>query len=169
MAQSGSQPQPQRLAYRRSLHRTIWSDVRASSPHASNLIVGAVVGSQIEPVRASQGTPRKAPRAVKIRSTSVPEHPRAPRSCPRSVSGASWGVPGAPRGTKRVPEVAPGHQKERLGASGSAPRRRKWRLRHTRDEKRRASGARLAREASSERCSLEFSRFCMFLPSLQTL
>ena len=32
LAHSGCQRQPQRLAYRRSLHHTIWNDVRASSP-----------------------------------------------------------------------------------------------------------------------------------------
>ena len=47
-------------------------------PIDASCIAPSVVGSQIEPVRASQGTPGKAPKAVRIESTSVPEHPRAP-------------------------------------------------------------------------------------------
>ena len=131
-------------------------------------IVGAVDGSQIEPARASQGV-QTSPIKPDGASLERHWHSRTPRGRPRSVSGASWGVPECPRSTKRVPEVATGHEKERPGASGSVPRQRKSRLSRTRDGKHRAFLARLARKASSERCSLEFLRFCMFLPRLRTL
>ena len=79
------------------------------------LIVGAVVGSQNEPARASKGDPGKAPRAVKIESKSIPDLVgtpygilKAPRSCPKSVSGASWGVPSTPQQHQEGPQGRPG-------------------------------------------------------------
>ena len=43
LAEYACQRLPQRLAYRRSLHRTIWNDLLASSPHASILVIIIII------------------------------------------------------------------------------------------------------------------------------
>ena len=147
------------------------------SSYIDRLIVGAVVGSQNEPARSSwEGAPGKAPRAVKIETKSFSDLLRTPygtqerlKAVPMASRARLGASPASPRSTQMIPEVALVALKGAPRSFGSVPRRRKWRLRHTRDEKRRAFGARLARKASSERWSLEFSRFCTFLPRLRTL
>ena len=79
------------------------------------LIVGAVDGKQMEPVRASQGV-QTSPIKPDGASLERHWHPRTARGRPRSISGASDSVPGTPQQHQEGPRGRPGARK---GAPGS--------------------------------------------------
>ena len=92
---------------------------------------------------------------------------------PEGVSGASWeylgASPACPGSARGVPESAPGRQKERPGALGSALRRLKSTPSRCHERKNRVFLARRVRKALPKQFFIDFPQFSVFLQSLRTL
>ena len=107
------------------------------------------------------------PKSIQNRSQDPLGTHRGVQKRPEGVSGASWerlgASPARPGSAQGVLKGAPGRQKGRPGALGSALRRPKSTPSRVRERKNRVFLARRVREASSERFSVDFLQFLIFL------
>ena len=124
-------------------------------------------------LKIDPGDTSGVPESGENRSRDPLRTPRGVQERPEGVSGVSRERPGASparRGSvRRVAKGAPGRQKGRPGASGSAPRRPKLMPSRIRGRKNRVFFALRVREASSERFFVDFCRFSVFSQSAKCL